>query len=152
MGEHLLQLATGRAINLTPGGFSTDENMLSSTDLHIHFPSGAVPKDGPSAGVAIVAAITSLLTNCPARRDTAVTGEISLRGAVLPVGGIKEKLLAAHAAGVTRIVLPAANEKDLKQLDEAVRNSLNIFLVAEIEDALEHIFHAATSCREDPLK
>jgi len=143
--KKILELTTGLDISLAGSGNNNAENMFSSTDLHVHFPSGAVPKDGPSAGVAIVAAITSLLSGCPARRDTAMTGEISLRGAVLPVGGIKEKLLAAHAAGVTRIVLPAENEKDLKQLEEGVRNSMSIFLVSKIEDALEHIFHSSNA-------
>merc|ERR1712032_654870 len=131
--QQLLWTATGLNVTLTPKGSTDDEHLLSKSDLHIHFPSGAVKKDGPSAGVAIVAALTSLLSGCRARRDTAMTGEISLRGAVLPVGGIKEKLLAAHAAGVTRIVLPAENEK-------AVRDSLKIFLVSDITEALEAIF------------
>jgi len=138
--QQLLWTATGLNVTLTPEGSADDEHLLSKSDLHIHFPSGAVKKDGPSAGVAIVAALTSLLSGCRARRDTAMTGEISLRGAVLPVGGIKEKLLAAHAAGVTRIVLPAENEKDLRELDKAVRDSLKIFLVSDITEALEAIF------------
>src|SRR5262249_52460662 len=81
--------------------------------VHIHVPAGAVPKDGPSAGVAMITALASLYTNAPARRDTAMTGEITLTGLVLPIGGLKEKVLAARAAGIKRVVLPRANEKDL---------------------------------------
>ena len=105
-------------------------------DVHVHFPSGAVPKDGPSAGVAAVVALASLFTGHAVRTDTALTGEISLRGAVLPVGGIKAKVLAAHRAGVTTVVLPAANEKDLHDVDAETLSALTFVFAERIEDAL----------------
>ena len=98
---------------------------------------GAIPKDGPSAGVTMATAMASLLLRIPARKDTAMTGEISLSGLVLPVGGIKEKLLAAHRMGLRRIMLPKANEKDLPDVPEAVRNELALIFVETIEEALE---------------
>ena len=94
--------------------------------VHIHVPAGATPKDGPSAGVAIATALASLYSHHPVRRDTAMTGEITLSGLVLPVGGIKEKVLAAHRAGMTQVILPKANEYDLDQLPEIVRSELRV--------------------------
>lgn len=91
------------------------------TDLHLHFPAGAVGKDGPSAGSAITVALVSLFSGRCVRSDTAVTGEITLRGLVLPVGGVKEKVLAAHRAGITHIILPKRNEKDLKDISDSVK-------------------------------
>jgi ATP-dependent Lon protease len=106
-------------------------------DFHLHVPEGAIPKDGPSAGVAMATAIVSALTKVPVRRDVAMTGEITLRGKVLPVGGIKEKLLAAHRAGITAVVLPRENEKDLVELPEDVREALQIHLVDSADEALQ---------------
>ena len=105
--------------------------------IHIHVPEGAIPKDGPSAGVTMASAMASLLLRIPVRKDTAMTGEMSLSGLVLPVGGIKEKLLAAHRMGLRRIMLPKANEKDLPDVPEAVRNELTLIFVETIEEALE---------------
>jgi len=105
--------------------------------MHIHVPEGAIPKDGPSAGVTMAMAMASLLLRIPVRKDTAMTGEISLSGLVLPVGGIKEKLLAAHRMGLRRIMLPKANEKDLQDVPEAVRSELSLLFVETIEEALE---------------
>jgi ATP-dependent Lon protease len=105
--------------------------------MHIHVPEGAIPKDGPSAGVTMAMAMASLLLRIPVRKDTAMTGEISLSGLVMPVGGIKEKLLAAHRMGLRRIMLPKANEKDLKDVPEAVRSELSLIFVETIEEALE---------------
>ena len=107
--------------------------------MHIHVPEGAIPKDGPSAGVTMAAALGSLLLGIPVRKDTAMTGECSLSGLVLPVGGIKEKLLAAHRIGLRRIILPKANQKDLKDVPEAVRLELDVILVETIEEVLKHV-------------
>jgi ATP-dependent Lon protease len=104
-------------------------------DLHLHVPEGAIPKDGPSAGIAIATAIVSVLTHVAVRRDVAMTGEITLRGKVLPIGGVKEKLLAAHRAGITTIVLPKENGKDLVELPEDVREALSIHQVDFIDEA-----------------
>jgi ATP-dependent Lon protease len=114
-----------------------DSSVFEKAGLHLHVPAGAVPKDGPSAGVAMAAALASLYTGVPLRRDTAMTGEISLAGLVLPVGGIKEKVLAAHRAGLKRVVLPKGNERDLKRVPEEVRRDLEVIFASRIEDVLE---------------
>jgi len=116
-------------------GVSTDE--LAGEDLHVHVPAGGIPKDGPSAGVTMFTALTSLLTGRRVRSDTAMTGECTLRGRVLPVGGIKEKLLAAHRAGITRVILPALNERDLDDLPADIRESLEFFFATEMHEVLE---------------
>lgn len=113
-----------------------DENFFSKSDIHIHVPVGAVPKDGPSAGVTIAIALASLLTGRPVRADIGMTGEITLRGQVLPVGGIKEKVLAAHRAGLRTVILPKRNEKDLDDLPEEVRKQMEFILVDRAEEAL----------------
>ena len=105
---------------------TASEALLNTTDLHIHFPEGATPKDGPSAGVTITTALTSLLTGRLVRNDVAMTGEITLRGLVLPVGGIKEKVVAAHRAGVRTVLLPQANEKDLRELPQKVLDERHV--------------------------
>ncbi len=117
--------------------FGIDIAIFKRSGMHIHVPEGAIPKDGPSAGVTMASAMASLLLRIPVRKDTAMTGEISLSGLVLPVGGIKEKLLAAHRMGLRRIMLPKANEKDLPEVPEAVRNELSLIFVETIEEALE---------------
>ncbi len=117
--------------------FGLDIAIFKRNGMHIHVPEGAIPKDGPSAGVTMACAIASLLLRIPVRKDTAMTGEISLSGLVLPVGGIKEKLLAAHRMGLRRIMLPKANEKDLPDVPEAVRSELSLIFVETIEEALE---------------
>ncbi len=109
---------------------------IRQSGIHIHVPAGAIPKDGPSAGVTMVTALTSLYTYRSARSDTAMTGEITLSGLVLPVGGVKEKILAAHRAGIRRIILPKENEKDLKELPEHVREEMQFILAKCIEDVL----------------
>lgn len=113
-----------------------DSTLFRKAGVHIHVPAGAVPKDGPSAGVAMVTALTSLYTKVPVRPDTAMTGEITLSGLVLPVGGIKEKVLAARRAGIRRVILPRANESDLRELPKHVREELTFTFAERIEDAL----------------
>jgi len=110
---------------------------MKDSDIHIHVPSGAIPKDGPSAGVTLVTALVSLLTGIPARDDVAMTGEITLRGQVLPVGGIKEKALAAQRAGVKTFVLPKRNEMDLDELPATLRENMRFVLVETIDDVLQ---------------
>ena len=116
-----------------------DGNRLSNLDVHIHVPAGAVPKDGPSAGVAMVTALCSLLSGRPARWDTAMTGEITLRGLVLPIGGIKEKVLAAKAAGIKTIVLPERNRKDLVDVPPDARAGLQFVFVKKVDDVLKAV-------------
>jgi ATP-dependent Lon protease len=112
-------------------------DFLEKSDLHVHVPAGAVPKDGPSAGNALLTALVSLLSGHRVRGDVAMTGEITLRGSVLPVGGIKEKVLAAHRAGIKRVILPERNEKDLVDIPEEVRRTLEIVLVKKVDETLK---------------
>jgi ATP-dependent Lon protease len=119
-----------------------DVSTLSSSDLHIHVPAGATPKDGPSAGVALVASLASLLANRTVRSDVAMTGEISLRGLVLPVGGIKEKCIAAARAGLRTVILPARNRRDYEDIPESVRKVLEFVWVDNVEDALSRALNA----------
>ena len=109
---------------------------FTDTDIHIHVPAGAVPKDGPSAGVTMATALVSALSRRPARHDLAMTGEITLRGRVLPIGGVKEKILGAVRAGINIIVLPKENEPDLEDVPEDVRKSLQVHLVEELGQVL----------------
>ena len=125
-----------------------DVSVFKQSGMHIHVPEGAIPKDGPSAGVTMASALASLLLKIPVMNDTAMTGEISLTGLVLPVGGIKEKILAAHRVGLRRIVLPKANEKDLKDVPEAVRSELSVVFVETIEEALDAVLLKPKDVRE----
>ena len=119
-----------------------DPEWLKSIDLHMHIPKGAVSKDGPSAGVTMFVAVSSLLLNCPVRSDVAMTGEISLRGNVLPVGGIKEKLLAAHRAGIRTVLIPERNERDLEDLPKEIRDDLEIRLIRRMDQVLPIVLEA----------
>ena len=114
-----------------------DPDLFRDSGVHIHVPAGAVPKDGPSAGVAMVTALASLYTREPARSDTAMTGEITLTGLVLPIGGVKEKVLAARRAGIRRVILPKENQKDLRELPEHVRREMEFVFAERVEDVLE---------------
>jgi ATP-dependent Lon protease len=121
-----------------------DAAAFAESDVHVHFPAGAIPKDGPSAGNALVSALVSLFTGRAVRADVAMTGEITLRGAVLPVGGIADKLLAAHRAGIRRIVLPERNAKDLVELPSDVRAELDVVLVKRIDETLAAVLEPAS--------
>jgi ATP-dependent Lon protease len=116
--------------------FDIDVKTFETNGIHVHVPAGAIPKDGPSAGVAMATALASLLTHKPVRPDTAMTGEITLAGLVLPVGGVKEKVLAARRAGLRRVILPKANAKDLRKLPEAVRDEMHIVLVERFMEVI----------------
>ena len=111
-------------------------SIFARKDIHVHLPEGAVPKDGPSAGVGMVTAMISTLTGIPVRRDVAMTGEVTLRGRVLPIGGLKEKLLAALRGGITTVLIPAENEKDLAEIPQAVKEGLDIHPVAHVDEVL----------------
>jgi ATP-dependent Lon protease len=115
-----------------------DANFHEKYDIHIHVPEGAVPKDGPSAGITIATALISALTNRPIRKEVGMTGEITLRGRVLPIGGLKEKSLAAHRAGLTKIIIPQNNEKDIDDIPESVRKALTFVPVSHVDEVLEH--------------
>ena len=126
-----LSIVKNRAASL-----GIDADLFPKSDVHIHVPAGATPKDGPSAGVAMFTALTSLFTGRTVRNDTAMTGEISLRGLVLPVGGIKEKVVAAAAAGLTRVMLPARNRRDYEDIPEDARNKLEFIWLEKVDDAV----------------
>jgi ATP-dependent Lon protease len=113
-----------------------DLALFEKSDVHIHVPAGAIPKDGPSAGVAIFLALVSLFTGRTARGDTAMTGEISLRGLVLPIGGVKEKVLAAVRAGITTVLLPARNKKDLEDVPESARKHVRFVWLEHVDDVV----------------
>ena len=117
-------------------GIASD--FYKTKDIHVHFPEGAVPKDGPSAGVTVCTAIVSALTGTPVRRDVAMTGEISLRGRVLPIGGLKEKTMAALRHGIRTVIIPKDNERDLAEIDQTVRNSLHFVIAQSIDTVLEN--------------
>ncbi|XP_057478580.1 lon protease homolog 2, peroxisomal-like isoform X2 [Actinidia eriantha] len=123
-------------------------NLLEGRDIHIHFPAGAVPKDGPSAGVTLVTSLVSLLSQRKVRADTAMTGEMTLRGQVLPVGGIKDKVLAAHRYGIKRVILPERNLKDLVEVPSAILGNLEILLAKRMEDVLEEAFEGGCPWRQ----
>ena len=114
-----------------------DEDFLEKNDLHIHVPAAAIPKDGPSAGITMATALASALIGCPVRRDLAMTGEITLRGHVLPIGGLKEKLLAAHRAGLKTVLIPKENVRDLELLPEHVRTDMKLVPVESMDEVLD---------------
>jgi len=113
-----------------------DPSLFKESGVHVHVPAGAIPKDGPSAGVTMVTALASLYAHKPARNDTAMTGEVTLTGLVLPIGGVKEKVLAARRTGIKRVVLPKANQKDLRDLPEEVKKEMEFIFAERVEDVL----------------
>jgi ATP-dependent Lon protease len=113
------------------------KNYYKKTDIHIHVPEGATPKDGPSAGVGMCTALASILSNKKVRSSVAMTGEITLRGEVLPIGGLKEKLLAAHRGGIKTVIIPAENEKDLKEIPQTILQKMTIKPVVWIEEVFK---------------
>jgi ATP-dependent Lon protease len=124
--------------------FGIDAARFEKTDIHVHVPAGAIPKDGPSAGVAMFMALVSLMTDRTVRSDTAMTGEVSLRGLVLPVGGIKEKLVAAARAGITRVMLPGRNRKDFEDVPAEVRASMEFVWLETVDDAMASALQPVT--------
>ena len=119
------------SIGIKPTKFDT-------LDIHVHVPDGATPKDGPSAGLAMVTSIVSVLTRIPVRKDIAMTGEVSLRGNAMPIGGLKEKLLAALRGGITTVLIPQENKKDLPEIPDNVKEGLTIIPVSHVSEVLEH--------------
>ncbi len=119
--------------------FGIKPPLFDKKDIHVHVPEGATPKDGPSAGIAMVTAIVSVMTGIPVRKDVAMTGEISLRGRVLPIGGLKEKLLAALRGGLSRVLIPEENAKDLAEIPDNVKSGLEIIVVSRVDEVLKHV-------------
>jgi ATP-dependent Lon protease len=115
-----------------------DPEFYQNSDIHIHVPEGSIPKDGPSAGIAMCTSIVSALTRRPVRRDVAMTGEVTLRGRVLPIGGLKEKILAAHRGAIAKVLVPAENEKDLKEIPATISKQIEIVLVDHMDEVLTH--------------
>ena len=115
-----------------------DNTLLEKLDIHVHVPEGATPKDGPSAGVSMVTSIVSALTQIKVKKDLGMTGEITLRGRVLPIGGLKEKLLAAKRSGLKQVLIPIDNKKDLEEIPNNIKDNLEIITVSFVEDVLHH--------------
>ena len=120
--------------------YDIPDDYFETHDLHIHIPEGAVPKDGPSAGITMAAAVLSAITHRKIRANLAMTGEITLRGRVLPIGGLKEKLLAAKNAGIENVLIPVDNVKDLEEIEQEIKTGLNITPVTNMEEVLQHSF------------
>jgi ATP-dependent Lon protease len=142
-----LSLVKGKAAAL-----GIDPKLFDTSDIHIHVPAGAIPKDGPSAGVAMFTALVSLLTGRTVKSDTAMTGEISLRGLVLPVGGIKEKVVAAARAELGTVILPARNRKDYEEIPEAARNALRFIWAERVEQVIEAALEPAEAAPHEALE
>jgi ATP-dependent Lon protease len=130
--------------------FGLDASRFDRADIHVHVPAGATPKDGPSAGVAMFMALVSLMSDRTVHNDTAMTGEISLRGLVLPVGGIKEKVVAAHGAGIKRVMLPARNKKDFEDIPEDARKEIEFIWLERVDDAVANALDPFPVPRVEP--
>jgi ATP-dependent Lon protease len=120
--------------------FGLNNSFFSNKEVHVHIPEGAIPKDGPSAGITMAIAMISALTGNPTRSDVAMTGEITLRGEILPIGGLNEKLLAAQRSRINTVLIPKENEKDLKEIPAEIKKGLKIVTVEELNDALKYVF------------
>jgi ATP-dependent Lon protease len=127
--------------------FGISRNFLDDSDIHVHVPAGAMPKDGPSAGVTMLSALVSLLTGVRVRHDVAMTGEITLRGRVLPIGGLKEKILAAHRAGIQRVIVPERNRPDLDEVPEDVKKSIEFVFVSQMDQVIEAVLEGKVLVR-----
>ena len=121
--------------------FNIPDSIFESHDIHIHVPAGAIPKDGPSAGLTIAIALISLITNRSCKRNVALTGELTLSGRILPVGGIKEKVLAAHRAGAKSVVFPARNAADIKDIPEDIKKDIEIIEIDELEEVIDLVLN-----------
>jgi ATP-dependent Lon protease len=128
--------------------FGIDPEFNKNREIHIHLPEGAIPKDGPSAGITMAMAIISAACNRPARNDVAMTGEITLRGNVLPIGGLNEKLLAAQRSGIKTVLIPNDNVKDLTEITDKVKEGLTIISIETVEEAMKHVFSGNKMARK----
>ena len=131
-----------------PGAVPASDLAIAQREIHIHVPAGAVPKDGPSAGVTMTTALASLLSGRPVRSDVAMTGEVSLTGRVLPIGGVKQKLLAAHRAGITTVLIPQRNEPDLDDVPAEVLEKLEVHTVGDVREVLRLALEPAAEAAE----
>jgi ATP-dependent Lon protease len=130
--------------------YGIEENFFENLDIHIHVPAGAIPKDGPSAGIALATALLSAVTRRPVRNDVAMTGEITLRGRVLPIGGLKEKALGALRAGIKTIIIPEKNRKDLSEIPSNVKRKIKFILVTHVDEVLNVALEEAASSPAQP--
>ena len=129
--------------------FGIEPPLFDKKDIHVHVPEGATPKDGPSAGTAMATAIVSVMTGIPVRKEVAMTGEVTLRGRVLPIGGLKEKLLAALRGGITKVLIPLENEKDLADVPDSIKQGLEIIPVENMDQVLQHALQIPTEIEWD---